>query len=106
MSDIYWMRTNDLWGPDAGLEADFCVVDPERPGTTERERYIGRVYQIPHGPQQGLWFWSMTCTHPGPRFPYPTNGTEARRGDAGRRVIECYRRMASFYGVPRPGVEP
>jgi hypothetical protein len=66
MNDIYWMRTNDLWGPDSGLEADFCAIDPERPGATERERYIGRVYQYPHGPEKGLWFWSMTCTHRGP----------------------------------------
>jgi hypothetical protein len=37
---------------------------------------------------------------PRPRFPFPTNGREERRGVAGRRVIECYRHMASFYGVP------
>jgi hypothetical protein len=66
MNDIYWMRTNDLWGPDSGFDADFCAVDPERPGATERERYIGRVYQYPHGPEKGLWFWTMTCTHRGP----------------------------------------
>ena len=102
MNDIYCMHTNDLWGVDAGLEADFCAVDPERPGATERERYIGRVYQIPHGPGKVQWFWTMTCTKPGARSPFPTRGREERRGDAGRRVIECYRRMASFYDVPRP----
>ncbi|EIM29796.1 hypothetical protein [Microvirga lotononidis] len=99
MSDIYWKRTSDVWGDEAGDPTDFTAIDPERPGS-EPEQYIGRVMQHLHGPQKGLWFWSMICTNPGPRFPFPTNGTEARRGDAGRRVIECYRRMAGFYGVP------
>lgn len=63
---------------------------------------MGRVYEYPHGPQRGKWFWTMTATHPGPSFPFPICGIEDKRGDAGRRVIECYRRMASFYGVPRP----
>jgi hypothetical protein len=51
------------------------------------------VYQHPHGPQAGLWFWTMTTVRPGPRVAFPTNGTEARRGDAGRRVVEAYERL-------------
>jgi hypothetical protein len=35
----------------------------------------------------------MTIVRPGPRPGFPTNGTEARRGDAGRRVVEAYERL-------------
>jgi hypothetical protein len=104
VSEIYWKLTSDLWGPHADDATDFTAIDPARPGP-EREQHIGRVMQVPHGPEKGLWIWSMTCTHPGPRFPFPTNGREARRGDAGRRVIKCYRRMERLSGVPRPGIE-
>jgi hypothetical protein len=49
--------------------------------------------QIPHRPEQGLWFWTMTAVRPGPRVTFPTNGTEARRGDAGRRVVDAHERL-------------
>jgi hypothetical protein len=60
------------------------------------DEIVGRVYQYPHGPQAGLWFWTMTAVRPGPRLAFPTNGTEARRGDAGRRVVEAYERLLSL----------
>jgi hypothetical protein len=40
-----------------------------------------------------VWFWTMTALRPGPRITFPTSGTEARRGDAGRRVVEAYERL-------------
>jgi hypothetical protein len=40
----------------------------------------------------------MTIVLPDRRLPFPTSGTEATRGDAGRRVVECYERMLKFYG--------
>jgi hypothetical protein len=65
-----------------GLAEDFQALDGDE--------IVGRVYQYPHGPQPGLWFWTMTVVRPGPRLPPPTSGTETRRGDAGRRVTEAY----------------
>jgi hypothetical protein len=52
--------------------------------------------RIPHGPQAGLWLWTMTAVRPGPRLPVPRSGTEARRGDAGRRVVEAYERLLAY----------
>ena len=34
-----------------GLAEDFQALDGDE--------IVGRVYQIPHGPQAGLWFWTM-----------------------------------------------
>jgi hypothetical protein len=48
--------------------------------------------RIRHGTEDGLWLWSMTATRPGPTF-VDRGGTEARRGDAGRRVVEVYEAM-------------
>jgi hypothetical protein len=66
---------------------------PEDFQALDGDEIVGRVYQIPHGPQEGLWFWTMTVVRPGPRVAFPTNGTEARRGDAGRRVVEACERL-------------
>jgi hypothetical protein len=35
----------------------------------------------------------MTIVRPGLRVGFPTNGTEACRGDAGQRVVEAYQRL-------------
>ena len=40
---------------------------------------------------------SLTADFSGLRFPFPRSGIEAKRGDAGRRVVECYERMLKFY---------
>jgi hypothetical protein len=50
--------------PD-GLLEDFRALNGDE--------IVGRVYQIPHGPQSGLWFWTMTVVRPGPRVGFPTN---------------------------------
>jgi hypothetical protein len=76
---VEWERIPD------GIAEDFQALDGDA--------IVGRVYQIPTGPQAGLWFWTMTVVRPGPRVTFPTNGTEARRGDAGRRVVEAYERL-------------
>jgi hypothetical protein len=76
---VEWERIRD------GLPEDFRALDGEE--------IVGRVYQIPHGAGAGLWFWTMTAVRPGPRFPYPTNGREIHRGDAGRCVVEMYERL-------------
>jgi hypothetical protein len=54
--------------------------------------------RIPTGPERGLWFWTITALRPGPRITFPTSGTEARRGDADRRVVEAYERLL----IPAP----
>jgi hypothetical protein len=68
-----------------GPTPDYTALD----GAT----VVGRVYRIDGGPEQGLWFWSMTAHRPGPRPQILTSGKEARRGDAGRRVVEAYERL-------------
>ena len=75
---ITWRFT---W-PDEPPQPDFAALDGEK--------VVGRVYQYAHGPQKGLWFWTMTVSLPGPRFPGQTNGVEEKRGDAGWRVVEAY----------------
>jgi hypothetical protein len=81
---ISWMRSADMY-PDAGYpDTDFVAFDGEE--------IIGRVYRIRHGTEEGLWFWSMTVSRPGPTFN-ARGGTEAGRGDAGRRVVEAYEAM-------------
>jgi hypothetical protein len=67
--------------PD-GVTQDFRALNGDE--------IVGRVYQIPIGPERGFWFWTMTALRPGPRITFPTSATEARRGDAGRRVVEAY----------------
>jgi hypothetical protein len=42
-----------------GLPEDFQALDGDE--------IVGRVYQIPTGPERGLWFWTMTTLRPGPR---------------------------------------
>jgi hypothetical protein len=69
---------------------------PEDLQALDGDEIVGRVYRIPLGPERGLWFWTMTVVRPGPRVTFPTNGTEARRGDAGRRVVEAYERLLRF----------
>jgi hypothetical protein len=76
-----------------GLPEDLWALDGDE--------IVGRAYQIPIGPERGLWFWTMTALRPGPRITLPTGGTEARRGYSGRRVIEAYERLLSHgSGVP------
>jgi hypothetical protein len=82
---VEWMRTRDVFPALDGLAHDYTALDGEA--------VVGRVYRIEGGPGQGLWFWSMTAHRPGPRPPIPTDGREARRGAAGRRVVEAYERL-------------
>src|SRR3954467_13300897 len=79
--------------------------EPPKPGfaTLDGERVVGRVYQYPHGPQQGLWFWTMTISLPGPRFLGPISGVEEKRGDAGRRVVEAYHALLAHVAQAMAG---
>jgi hypothetical protein len=81
---ILWMRSADVYPDGSFPPTDFVAFDGEE--------IIGRVYQIRHGIQEGLWFWTMTVSRPGPTFN-ARSGTEARRGDSGRRVVEPYEAM-------------
>ncbi|MFL5130764.1 MAG: hypothetical protein ACJ8DD_11525 [Microvirga sp.] len=69
-------------GSDTGYPPDDFVA-------LDGDEIIGRVYRIRHGTQEGFWLWSMTVSRPGPAFT-ARDGTEARRGDTGRRVVEAY----------------
>jgi hypothetical protein len=39
---------------------------------------VGRVYQIPIGPERGLWFWTMTVVRPARRVPDERDGGSPR----------------------------
>jgi hypothetical protein len=56
---IEWERILD------GVPKDLRALDGEE--------IVGRVYQLPHGPQGDLWFWTMTAFRPGPRPAHATN---------------------------------
>jgi hypothetical protein len=81
---VSWMRTQDA-DPDASFPGVAFV-------TLDGEEIIGRVHQIRHGTDKGPWFWSMTVSPPGPAFS-ARSGMEARRDDAGRRVVEAHEAM-------------
>jgi hypothetical protein len=57
------------------------------------EKAIGRVRQIEHGAERGLWSWEMTVVRPGPAPTHPTSGRAAERGKAGRCLVQAYRRL-------------
>jgi len=56
--------------------------DPPGPdcAALDGEKAVGRVYQGPHGPQKGLWLWTMTVSPPGPRVPGWTSSVERSAG--------------------------
>jgi hypothetical protein len=96
---IYWMRTADVY-PDGGYDdSDFMAFDPEmrfpRFHMTEGDETIGNVHLIKGGLQSGQWQWSMTVALSGPRYGRPTNGVEASRGVAARRLVDVYRHYLS-----------
>jgi hypothetical protein len=68
-----------------GLAEDFRALDSDE--------IVGRVSQYGQGLQSGFWFWTTTAVRRGPRVAFPTNGMEARRGDAGRRVVKAYEKL-------------
>jgi hypothetical protein len=44
---VEWERIPD------GVPEDFQALDGNE--------IVGRIYQIPTGPERGLWFWTMTA---------------------------------------------
>jgi hypothetical protein len=96
---IYWMKTADVCPVGGYNETSFMAFDPEvrfpRFHMVEGDETIGNVQLIKGGLQDGQWQWSMTVALPGPRNGRPTNGVEASRGAAGRRVVEVYRHYLS-----------
>lgn len=93
------MKTADVfpdarYGPDDFMAFDDAVRFP-RFHMVEGDETIGNVRRIEHGPQAGLWQWSMSVALPGPFYAIPTNGVEAARGAAARRMVEVYRHYLS-----------
>ena len=82
--NIKWMLTQDVQA-DASPGPDFTAFDDEK--------VIGRVYQVEHGADRGVWFWEMTFEQPGPVPAHRTSGRAAERAKAGRCVIQAYRRL-------------
>ena len=82
--NIKWMLTHEAFD-DASPGPDFTAFDGETA--------IGRVYQVDHGPDRGVWFWAMTVEQPGSPQGAPASGRAAERAKAGRCVIQAYRRL-------------
>lgn len=98
---LFWMRTAEAWPKGSWLATSFTCFDEDRPdeGKGLWDQYIGGVHEVLAGPEGGLWEWSVTATFAGPRCPYMTHGKEPTRKEAGRRVMETYGRMLSFYAA-------
>jgi hypothetical protein len=61
---VEWERIPD------GLPEGFQALDSDE--------VVGCVYQIPHGPERGLWFWTMTVVRLGPRLTHEREGGSPR----------------------------
>lgn len=80
---ISWKLTRDAI-PDALWQAqDLTALDGDQ--------VIGRVYQIEHGPGEGLWHWAVTGAPQSSCSTSDVSGHERERGRAGRRLLEAYR---------------
>ena len=83
---IYWHPHHEVY-PELPPEHDFIAFDEES------EDSIGRVHLMKHSEQRGRWCWSMFALSNTGRVPFEIYGYEDKRGDAGRRVVEAYRRL-------------
>ncbi len=83
---IYWRPHHEIC-PELLPERDFITLDEET------EQSIGRVYLMTHSEHAGRWHWSMFAHSNIGRVPFEIHGYEDKRGDAGRRVVEAYRRL-------------
>ena len=95
---IYWKRTSEVY-PDGGYDDSYWMAfDPDvrfpRTFPITGDEPIGNVHRITGGPEDSLWQWSMTASLPGPMF-HGRSGVEADKVEAGRAVIDCYRRYLS-----------
>jgi hypothetical protein len=90
------MQSADLYPDDRFPDTGHVAFDSEE--------IIGRVYRIDRGKDEGRWFWSMTASRPGPSFN-ARSGTEARRGDAGRRMVEASEAMLARIRGWKPAPE-
>jgi len=104
---LFWMKTSEAWPDSSWLESSFTLFDPDKPhreGDGLWDTYVGGVQQVEHGPEKGLWTWSVTACFPGPRNPHTISGRETTRKAAGEKVKETYLRMKEFYAAnPWPG---
>jgi hypothetical protein len=80
---IAWMRHCDVYPDIPESDVDFIALDGDA--------IVGRVLQSEFGPENGVWFWTMTVTRPGQ--PGETNGRMKSRGEAGRCVVAAYQRL-------------
>jgi hypothetical protein len=87
---VFFMRHCDVYRDIPESDVDFVAFDGDQ--------IVGRVMQFEFGPENGVWFWTMTVTRPGPPSD-ATNGRVSNRGEAGRRIVEAYKRLLG------PGVD-
>jgi len=82
---VSWKLTRDAI-PDALWQSqDLAALDGDQ--------VIGRVYQIEHGPGEGLWHWTLMVLPHSACSSSPISGHERERGRAGRRLLEAYQSL-------------
>ncbi len=84
--NVYWRPHHELY-PELPRAPDFLAFDE---GTGKS---IGRVFQMSYHIVAGSWRWSMYAHSITGRVPFETSDYEMSRGDAGRRVVEAYKRL-------------
>lgn len=79
------------------IQYDFCLEDDEG-------KSVGRIYRIPHHPNEGKWSWSVTKMDR--RLDYtklpPRHGLAETKDEAVRLVIEAYDYVMSLPERPMP----
>ena len=84
--NIYWRPHHEVY-PELPPGQDFLAFDE----ATDKD--VGRVYEMSHHVVAGSWCWSMYAHSNSGRVPFETTGYEMSRGEAGRRVVEAYKRL-------------
>lgn len=83
---VYWRPHHEVH-PELSPDQDFLAFD-EALGKS-----IGPVYIEKHSANVGRWFWTMYAHSTTGKVPFAIQGHEDRRGEAGRRVAEAYRKL-------------
>jgi hypothetical protein len=84
--NVYWRPHHEV-SPELPRAPDFLAFDEAT------DESIGRVCLEKQSTNTGRWRWSMFAHSNTGRVPFETHGYEDSRGEAGRRVVEAYRKL-------------
>ena len=83
---VYWTPHHEVY-PELPRKPDFLAFDE----ATDKD--VGRVCEMIQYVLAGSWRWSMYARSHTGRVPFETHGYAESRGQAGRRVVEAYKRL-------------